>query len=144
MRSVARFRAHPGAVGAWVGAHAVVWTVVGLVGGLVPFTEVWKAVAIGAFIGLAHAILQWSTTSVMIAEGVLVSRNFGWVRRVEVDQIEVVQRVCHRRWSGVSVRLRGGDEVVLAAPLSSVLAPNPVFEEELRRLCANIAFGVDD
>lgn len=136
-----RFRAHPGALGAWVGAHAVLWTVIGLSFGFVDFLDSWKLVVLGAWIGLCHAALQWVTTSVIVGDGVLVSRNFGWVQRVPIDEIELVQRVRHRRWSGVTLQLRNGDEVTLAAPLSSVLAPNPHFEEDLNRLCASIAFG---
>jgi len=138
---VTRFRPHPGAVAAWMGGHAVVWTTVALVTGLVSFVDSWKIVLLGAWIGFVHALLQWWTTSVVIGGGVLVSRNFGWVRRIPVDEIEIVQRVRHRRWSGVALQLRNGDEVTLAAPLSSVLAPNPHFEEDLHRLCASIAFG---
>jgi len=136
-----RFRAHPGAILAWVGGHAILWTIVALALGLVDFLDSWKVVALGAWIGVCHALLQWCTTSVVVAGGVLVSRNFGWVQRVPIDEIELVQRVRQRRWSGVALQLRNGDSVTLAAPLSSVLAPNPHFEEDLNRLCASIAFG---
>ena len=141
MGPVTRFRAHPGALAAWMGAHAVVWTIVALALGLVDFLDSWKVVLLGAWIGVAHAVLQWATTSVVVVDGVLVSRNFGWVQRVPIDEIELVQRVRHCRWSGVMLQLRSGQEVTLAAPLSSVLAPNPHFEEDLNRLCASIAFG---
>lgn len=141
MGSAARFRPHPGALGAWMGVHAVVWTVVALAVGMVDFLDSWKAMLLGGWIGLSHALLQWATTSVVVCDGVLVTRNFGWVQRVPVSEIEVVQRIRHRRFSGVALRLRDGEEVALAAPLSSVLAPNPEFEEELNRLCASIAFG---
>lgn len=144
MRSVTRFRPHPGAAAAWVAAHSAAWTVLGLVAGIVAFTEVWKLVVFGAWIGCCHAAIQWWTTSVTVSGGQLVSRNFGWVTTVAVDEIEVVQRVTHRKWSGVALRMRDGEEVTLAAPLSSVLAPNPTFEEDLRRLCATIAFGDED
>src|SRR5262245_35797220 len=119
MRTPARFRPNPGALGAWVGLHAVVWTVLGLTVGLVDFLSCWKAMLLGAWIGLCHALLQWATTSVVIADGVLVSRNFGWVQRVPVDEIEVVQRVRYRRFSGVALKLRDGEELTLAAPFSS-------------------------
>jgi hypothetical protein len=125
----------------WVGLHSILWTVVAVLVGLVDVLDCWKAMLLGAWIGLTHALLQWMTTSVVVADGVLVSRSFGWVQRVPVEQIEVVQRVRFRRYSGVAVRLRDGEEVTLAAPLSSVLAPNPEFEEDLNRLCASIAFG---
>lgn len=141
MGQVTRFRAHPGAIAAWMGAHAVVWTAVAVVLGMVSFLDSWKVIVLGAWIGFVHALLQWTTTSVVVVDGIIVSRNFGWVRRVPIDEIELVQRVRHRRWSGVSLQLRNGDEVTLAAPLSSVLAPNPHFEEDLNRLCASIAFG---
>lgn len=124
-----------------MGAHAVVWTVIALALGFVDFLDSWKVVLLGAWIGVAHAVLQWATTSVIVVDGVLVSRNFGWVQRVPIDEIELVQRVRLRRWSGVMLQLRSGQEVTLAAPLSSVLAPNPHFEEDLNRLCASIAFG---
>lgn len=141
MGRVTRFRPHGGAIAAWVGAHAVLWTMVGLGAGLVDFLDSWRAVLFGAWVGLCHALLQWWTTSVVVADGVLVTRNLGWVRRVRIDDIELVQRVRDHRWSGVALRLRNGDEVVLAAPVSSVLAPNPNFDEDLHRLCATIAFG---
>lgn len=144
MSPTARFRPHPGAAVAWVAAHSVTWTVLGLIVGIVAFTEAWKLVVFGAWIGMCHAALQWWTTCVTVSNGELVSRNFGWVTRVPVDEIEVVQRVTHRKWSGVALRMRDGEEVTLAAPLSSVLAPNPTFEEDLRRLCATIAFGDEE
>ena len=124
-----------------MGAHAIVWTSIAVVVGFVSFVDSWKVILLGAWIGFAHALLQWMTTSVVVVDGMLVSRNFGWVQRVPIEQIELVQRVRHRRWSGVSLQLRNGAEVTLAAPLSSVLAPNPHFEEDLNRLCASIAFG---
>lgn len=136
-----RFRAHPGALVAWIGGHALLWTTIGLAFGLVDYLQSWKMVLLGAWLGLCHAALQWWTTSVHVSGGVLVSRNFGWVQRVSIDEIELVQRVRHRRWSGVTLQLRSGEEITLAAPLSSVLAPNPNFDEDLNRLCASIAFG---
>lgn len=141
MAQVTRFRANPGAIAGWIGAHALLWTALGLAFGFVSFLESWKVILLGAWIGFTHAVLQWTTTSVVVGDGIVISRNFGWVQRVPIDEIELVQRVRHRRWSGVALKLRNGEEVMLAAPLSSVLAPNPHFEEDLNRLCASIAFG---
>ena len=125
----------------WGVAHGALWALLALVLGFVEFVDVWKAVAFGAVIGIGHSVLQWSTTSLSVEDGTLVSRNFTWVRRVPISEIELVQRARHRRWSGVVVRLRDGDEIVLAAPVSSVMNPNPEFDEELRRLCASIVLG---
>lgn len=141
MAPAVRFRTNPAAVVMWGVAHAAVWSFLAVAFGLVDFLDSWKAALLGAFVGLGHSMLQWSTTTLSVVDGTLVSRNFTWVQRIRINEIEVIQRARHRRWSGVIVRLRDGQEVVLAAPISSVLSPNPQFDEEVHRLCANIALG---
>ena len=141
MARAVRFRTNPAAVVMWGVAHAALWSFLAVAFGLVDFLDAWRAALLGGFVGIGHSTLQWSTTSLSVVDGTLVSRNFTWVQRVRINEIEVIQRARHRRWSGVIVRTRDGQEVVLAAPVSSVLSPNPQFDEEVHRLCANIALG---
>ncbi|NLA36408.1 MAG: hypothetical protein GX868_12110 [Actinobacteria bacterium] len=138
------FRTNPGPVLMWTLIHAALWSFGGVAFGFVDFVDAWKASLFGAGVGLTQALLQWFTTSVSVQGSTIVSRNLGWTQRVPIDQIEVIQRARHRRWSGVIVKLRDGQEVVLAAPTSSVFSPNPHFDEEVHRLCANIALGDRD
>lgn len=144
MARPARFRTNPGPVVMWTLAHAALWSFFGVALGFVDFIDGWRAALFGAAVGLAHSLLQWFATSVSVDGSTIVSRNLGWTQRVPIDQIEVIQRARHRRWSGVIVTLRDGQEVVLAAPTSSVFSPNPHFDEEVHRLCANIALGEPD
>lgn len=125
----------------WAVIHGALWSFLAVVLGLVDFVEAWKAGIVGGAVGAAHATLQWAATSVAIEESRIVSRHVMWIQRVPLNQIEAIQRARHRRWSGVIVRLVDGTEIVLAAPSSSVFAPNPNFDEEVHRLCANIALG---
>ena len=135
------FRTHPGASAAWVAGYAVLCTALALGLGLVDFLDSWKAVVFGAWIGLCQAAFHWWMFRVVVSDGELVSRHWGWVEHVPIEDIELVRRVRYRRRSGVAVKLRTGEEIMLSAPVSSVFAPNPDFDEELNRLCATLALG---
>lgn len=143
MSPVLSFRVHRGALLPCLVVHVAGWTAFGLLFGIVDFLDTWQAVLVGVVAGLTHATAQWVLTSVSIDSGMIVSRNFVWVRQVRIDEIETVHRLRRRGWSGVSIRLVDGEDLVLAAPTSAVLAPNPDFAEDLGRLCAAIALSGD-
>jgi hypothetical protein len=82
--------------------------------------------------------MMWLMTSVTIAGGKLITRNFAWTREILLDDISVVQVVQQRGLRGVSIRLVDDEEFLLAAPYQSLLVPNALFGEELRRLCAAV------
>ena len=125
----------------WPLLHALGWGAAAVVTGLASFLQVPYFMLLGATIGLAHATIQWLGTSALVDRGTLVLRNLVWVRRISTAEIETVHRLRRRSWRSVSVTLADGTEIVMPAPVSATLMPNPQFEEDLHRFCAAIAFA---
>lgn len=125
----------------WPLIHAIAWSAVASVLGVAPFLELPWYLAAGSAIGLMHATIQWVGTSVSVDRGSLVLRNLVWVRRITTAEIATVHRLRRRSWRSVSVTLNDGTEIVIPAPVSASLMPNPHFEEDLHRFCAAIAFA---
>ena len=125
----------------WPLLHALGWGAVAAVTGVASFVQVPMFMLAGSMIGLAHAAIQWMGTSALVDRGTLVLRNLIWVRRITTADIETVHRLRRRSWRSVSVTLIDGTEIVMPAPVSATLMPNPHFEEDLHRFCAAIAFA---
>jgi hypothetical protein len=125
----------------WPLLHAVAWAAAAGVLGAATFIDLPPYLLIGSAIGFGHALIQWIGTSALVEGGTLVLRNLVWVRRITTSEIETVHRLRRRSWRSVSVTLTDGTEIMIPAPVSASLMPNPHFEEDLHRFCAAIAFA---